>query len=322
MNLNAPALQEQSGSITNNAKPYKDMANTNKSKNASGVNTNRLTSHTNSAKKGAEHISWSELAEFRGLLELAHRIAREGIEPKSEIAEIFDKLGEQLEFGDTREVAREELFDAAAPLGERPDWLEHEPESAEVSNFRILCAEISEKLALRNEDIVVVGAKNANENPYDGDNETGEFASAIEQEYANDNAETSGDRDTTRNEEDQQVNLNVLQSSYAELKWAWSLLDQEAKSEFKGRYQTLLNKIRSLARNEKISLKANVFTSNRDYTLDYEELDIGKPRFRPDSDVEPTESFIKPTPKPRTKAAKAKKAVVSEMAARLLALLK
>ena len=300
------------------------MANTNKPNSRKAVNNNNRASiaHENSAKKGAEKIEWSELAEFRGLLELAHRIAREGIEPKSEIAQIFESIESSLEFGDTREVEASELFDAAAPIGERPDWLEPEPESAEVSNFRILCAEISEKLALRSEDIVVVGAKNANENPYDGDNETGEFASAIEEEFNADNAETSGDRDTTRNEEDATINLNVLQNSFAELKWAWSLLDQEAKTEFKGRYQTLLNKIRSLARNEHISLKANVFTSNRDYTLDYEELDLGKPRFRPDSDVEPTESFTKPTPKPRTKAAKAEKAVVSEMAARLLALLK
>ena len=300
------------------------MANTNKPNSHKAVNNNNRASiaHKNSAKKGAERVKWDELADFRGLLEIAMKIAKQGIEPKSEIAELFDSLKSELEFGDTREVAREELFDSEAPLGNRPEWLEPEPETPEVSNFRILYAEISEKLALRNEDIVVVGAKNANENPYDGDNETGEFASAIEQEYANDNAETSGDRDTTRNEEDQQVNLNVLQSSYAELKWAWSLLDQEAKSEFKGRYQTLLNKIRSIARAERTSLKANVFVSNRDYTLDYEELDIGKPRFRPDDTSEPTESFIKPEPKPRTKAAKAKKAVVSEMAARLLALLK
>lgn len=300
------------------------MANTNKPNSREAVNNNNRASiaHENSAKKGAEKITWDELADFRGLLEIAHKIAKQGIEPKSEIAELFDSLKSELEFGDAREVERDELFDSEAPLGNRPDWLEPEPESAEISNFRILCAEISEKLALRSEDIVVIGAKNANENPYDGDNETGEFASAIEQEYANDNAETSGDRDTTRNEEDATVNLNVLQNSYAELKWAWSLLDQEAQTEFKGRYQALMNKIRSLARNEHISLKANVFTSNRDYTLDYEELDLGKPRFRPDSDVEPTESFTKPTPKPRTKAAKAEKAVVSEMAARLLALLK
>lgn len=298
------------------------MANDNKHSSRKAVKNNRLTSHSNSAKKGAEKITWDELADFRGLLNLAMKIAKQGIEPKSEIAELFDSLKSKLEFGDAREIERDELFDSEAPLGNRPEWLEPEPETPEVSNFRILCAEISEKLALHSEDIVVVGAKNANENPYDGDNETGEFASAIEQEYANDNAETSGDRDTTRNEEDQQVNINVLQSSYAELKWAWSLLDQEAKTEFKGRYQTLLNKIRSLARNERVSLKANMFVSNRDYTLDYEELDLGKPRFKPDSDVEPTESFTKPTPKPRTKAAKAEKAVVSEMAARLLALLK
>lgn len=298
------------------------MTTNNHNSSRKAVNTNRANAHTNSAKKGAEKIEWSELADFRGLLNLAMKIAKQGIEPKSEIAEIFESIESSLEFGDTREVAREELFDASAPLGERPDWLEPEPESAEVSNFRILCSEISEKLALRSEDIVVVGAKNANENPYDGDNETGEFASAIEQEYANDNAETSGDRDTTRNEEDATVNINVLQNSYAELKWAWSLLDQEAKSEFKGRYQTLLNKIRSIARAERTSLKSNVFVSNREYTLDYEELDLGKPRFRPDDTSEPTESFIKPTPKPRTKAAKAEKAVVSEMAARLLALLK
>lgn len=300
------------------------MANNNKPNSRKAVNNNNRASiaHETSAKKGAERVSWDELADFRGLLEIAHKIAKQGIEPKSEIAEIFDKLGEQLEFGDTREVEREELFDASAPLGNHPEWLEPEPESPEVENFRILCAEISEKLALRSEDIVVVGSHNANNNPYDGDNESGEFASAIEQEYANDNAETSGDRDTTRNEEDAEINLNVLQSSYAELKWAWSLLDQEAKSEFKGRYQTLLNKIRSIARAERTSLKSNVFVSNREYTLDYEELDLGKPRFRPDSDVEPTESFTKPTPKPRTKAAKAEKAVVSEMAARLLALLK
>lgn len=298
------------------------MANDNKHSSRKAVNTNRANAHTNSAKKGAEKIEWSELADFRGLLNLAMKIAKQGIEPKSEIAELFDSLKSELEFGDAREVAREELFDAAAPIGERPDWLEPEPEAPEVSNFRILCAEISEKLALRSEDIVVVGSRNANNNPYDGDNETGEFASAIEQEYANDNAETSGDRDTTRIEEDATVNLNVLQSSYAELKWAWSILDQEAQTEFKGRYQALMNKIRSLARNEHVSLKANVFTSNRDYTLDYEELDLGKPRFRPDDTSEPTESFTKPNPKPRTKAAKAEKAVVSEMAARLLALLK
>lgn len=298
------------------------MANDNKHSSRKAVNTNRANAHENSAKKGAERVNWSELADFRGLLNLAMKIAKQGIEPKSEIAELFDSLKSELEFGDAREVAREELFDASAPIGARPEWLEPETEAPEVSNFRILCAEISEKLALRSEDIVVVGAKNANDNPYDGDNETGELPSALEEEFNADNAETSGDRDTTRIEEDAAVNLNVLQSSYAELKWAWSLLDQEAKTEFKGRYQTLLNKIRSLARNEHISLKANVFTSNRDYTLDYEELDLGKPRFRPDSNVEPTESFTKPTPKPRTKAAKAEKAVVSEMAARLLALLK
>lgn len=298
------------------------MANDNKHPSRKAVNTNRANAHTNSAKKGAEHISWNELADFRGLLNLAMKIAKQGIEPKSEIAEIFESIESSLEFGDTREVAREEIFDANAPLGERPEWLEPEPETPEINNFRILCAEISEKLALRSEDIIVVGSRNANDNPYDGDNETGEFPSAIEEKFNADNSETSGDRDTTHIEEDQQINLNILQSSYAELKWAWSLLDQEAKTEFKGRYQTLINKIRSLARNEHISLKANVFTSNRDYTLDYEELDLGKPRFKPDSDVEPTESFIKPTPKPRTKAAKAEKAVVSEMAARLLALLK
>lgn len=298
------------------------MTTNNHNSSRKAVNTNRANAHTNSAKKGAEHVNWSELADFRGLLELAHRIAREGIEPKSEIAQIFESIESSLEFGDTREVAREELFDTDAPLGERPEWLEPEPETPEIANFRILCAEISEKLALRSKDIVVTGSRNANDNPYDGDNESGEFPSAIEEEFNADNAETSGDRDTTKNEEDQQVNLNVLQSSYAELKWAWSLLDQEAQTEFRGRYQTLLNKIRSLARAERTSLKANLFVSNRDYTLDYEELDLGKPRFRPDSDIEPSESFIKPTPKPRTKAARAEKAVVSEMAARLLALLK
>lgn len=88
----------------------------------------------------------------------------------------------------------------------------------------------------------VVGYKNANENPYDGD-ETHEQQSLFEKEFNEDNEETKGERDTTTMVSERYTGAYALQNAYAMLIWSFGNLSPDEQEEMRGLYMRVKKRI-------------------------------------------------------------------------------
>lgn len=204
--------------------------------------------------------------------------SQEGVNPESfgmsfaeALAAVAFKTGEekapteQYAEGEHLCVVEEILGDQEETSPQREDWEEKPGLPAELEVFLGSLRDASE-LLFGNKGHVqeIVGAKNANDNPYDG----GELLSQEEQRSLDWEAETPGERDTTVDIEDRTTGPNALQYSFAMLTWSYDLLPADVRAGFAAQYRRLKKYLQNRARDSGSELVEGVFPCNRDYPLE------------------------------------------------------
>jgi hypothetical protein len=207
-------------------------------------NNNGLTSQVNDETFGVSFAEALAAAAFK---------AGEDKAPAEQYAE-----GEHLF---VEEHAEEDSVEAT----EREEWEEKPALAPELEVFLGSVRDASELLfGSKGQVQEVVGAKNANDNPYDG----GELLSREEQRSQEWEAETPGERDTTVDVEERNTGPNTLQYAYAVLVWSYAQLPADVQAEFSRKFKRLKTYMQNRAKNLGAKLTEGVFPCNRETPLE------------------------------------------------------
>lgn len=201
--------------------------------------------------------------------------SQEGVNPESfgmSFAEVLAaaafKAGEEKapaeQFAEGEHLVVEEILGDQETSPKREEWEEKPALAPELEVFLGSVRDASELLfGNSRQRSEVVGAKNANDNPYDG----GELLSREEQRSLDWEAETPGERDTVVEEVHPNAGPNALQYAYSMLVWSYKQLPSDVQAEFTAQYRRLKTYLQNRARDCGSQLIEGKFPCNRDYPL-------------------------------------------------------